>query len=488
MEGEGGAAVQAEDRENATCVRELISSVASVLAMLGTLSSDQSARDKLLLERIRVMDEEISGLREQISNLSSQLSSGDGSSQSKKKRKNTKKSGEEPAESSKGSQPAGTPAIEVDGGCKIPENLASTHMSIVGTGSSCTSSSGSTTEAGSSVESFETPLSYCQSTGSDPTNADFLPNTVIEPAPRSASTSSPCEPRGRQSGLPPITDDIPWQTLSRSKPRAYPKRALYVGNLVDDTTSDYLASYVHQRAKSAGVDVAVEGCSLIDVASGSVFRGAHLLISGKHADMLLKRRFWPKPVYARPWIFRETSQPNNHASLPDEERAEKVISGSLLTSKSSSSPDADDSQGAADADDSRGTTECHADNSHGAVRLQNRFEPALSIDNEADIPGEESTGSEVPESCVEDPNSTLDTAHHQDGKSTPEAQDPEAQKACTRTIRPVAQTGQDDDPLNTPKAAVRSPCSDKIQEGSLPTGLVHRKMDKKATISINRWR
>ena len=43
-----------------------------------------------------------------------------------------------------------------------------------------------------------------------------------------------------------------------------------------------------------------------------------------------------------------------------------------------------------------------------------------------------------------------------------------------------------DDPGNAPNVAVRSSRSDKIQEGSLPTGHVHRKMDKKATTSINR--
>ena len=434
-------AVQAVDTDNGTgaCVRELISSVASVLDLLGTLSSDQSARDKLLLERIRVMDEEISGLREQISSLSSQLSAVDGSSQSKKKKKNTKKGKEQSAESSTGSLPSNAPANEADGSCKIRKDLVSTQMSIAGAGFCSTN-----VEAESPVESSGTALECC--TGSNQTDMHEAYNTTTGQTAGSlqnttectvlSSPSATCRPRGGQSGLPPITDDVPWQTLTRSKPRAYSKRALYIGNLHDETTCDGIALYVHERAKAAGVDVAVEGCSLIDAPAGSAFRGAHLLISAKHVGMLLKRRFWPKPVYARPWVFRDTSQPTNGASLSDEERSERVLSGSLSTSQSSPSTDTGRSQGAADTRDSRGAAD--ADDSHDAVRLQNRFEPALSMDDEGDTSGSGEESTDSPERPVEDATSVIDNASHQDKMSTPDVQDPSTQKACTGTMRPVS--------------------------------------------------
>ena len=91
MEGEGGAACQAVGMEDAAPARELVASMDSITALLEKLSADQSARDKPLLERIRAMDEEVCGLREHILNLREQLSSDGGVSQSKKKKKNTKK-------------------------------------------------------------------------------------------------------------------------------------------------------------------------------------------------------------------------------------------------------------------------------------------------------------------------------------------------------------------------------------------------------------
>ena len=51
----------------------------------------------------------------------------------------------------------------------------------------------------------------------------------------------------------------------------------------------------------------MESCSHVEKPSSSEYRGAHMLVSARSAHVLLKRSFWPRSVYARPWKFKDTS-------------------------------------------------------------------------------------------------------------------------------------------------------------------------------------
>ena len=108
-----------------------------------------------------------------------------------------------------------------------------------------------------------------------------------------------------KEGLPPIsaeersllTDQVPHIKL----------KALYVGNLGADASSEKLSTYVSQRSSSLGEKIEVDRCSLTEKASGKEWRGAHIVVPARCAKVLLKKSFWPKPVYARHWVFQESS-------------------------------------------------------------------------------------------------------------------------------------------------------------------------------------
>ena len=131
-----------------------------------------------------------------------------------------------------------------------------------------------------------------------------------EPGTRTSSRNS--------RDMPPLSEDLEWQHVTRSKPEPRHNiklKALYLGNIRPDTSGQRIASYVRQRFKevSDGEEIIIGDCTMLEKPPGSEFAGAHLTVQSKSEHLLRQRKFWPRPVYARRWKFKSTPQNGTEA-------------------------------------------------------------------------------------------------------------------------------------------------------------------------------
>ena len=96
-----------------------------------------------------------------------------------------------------------------------------------------------------------------------------------------------------------------WSLVTTVPPTKAVKRSvLWIGNLCDDVTDDKLTDYIVSRAEEVGLDS-------LTIFNMKIFTkpekkgGARITINAAAKSMLLTRSFWPRPVYARPFKFRD---------------------------------------------------------------------------------------------------------------------------------------------------------------------------------------
>ena len=110
---------------------------------------------------------------------------------------------------------------------------------------------------------------------------------------------------------PIASDDESWNLVVERKPSP-PKAVLYIGNLSPKTTAENLEKFVTERTKSLGVDTPRIFNSRVyenqkdENASSSSGTGARITIPVEAVPTLTSRSFWPRPAYARPWVFKES--------------------------------------------------------------------------------------------------------------------------------------------------------------------------------------
>lgn len=110
-------------------------------------------------------------------------------------------------------------------------------------------------------------------------------------------------------------DDSSWKLVSSRKPRSHKRTVLYVGNLAQDTSLEDLEKFLLIRAEATGssqikihrTNTNGEGTSsrLFDKENG---KAARITVDESNAEALLKRSFWPSPVYARRWNFQTKAE------------------------------------------------------------------------------------------------------------------------------------------------------------------------------------
>ena len=90
---------------------------------------------------------------------------------------------------------------------------------------------------------------------------------------------------------------------------SHPKPVLFVGNLPSEIDKDSLAQFIQKRAASAGVtpSIKMHNCNIVtkQQEDGSTSATARITVSQSYNDVLCDKMFWPRPVYARKWIFRQ---------------------------------------------------------------------------------------------------------------------------------------------------------------------------------------
>ena len=156
--------------------------------------------------------------------------------------------------------------------------------------------------------------------------------------PENETSWSTHRPRGRTTKKPkfePIhSDDDSWKLIVPKKPTP-PKAVIYIGNLSPETTEESLERFISRRSESVGVKVpTVFNCRIYqakttDSERASAASGARITVPMDSADVLIDRSFWPRPAYARYWVF---SQPANldrphtdHTSQPDKMEVEGTL-------------------------------------------------------------------------------------------------------------------------------------------------------------------
>eukprot|EP00117_Sycon_ciliatum_P007359 scpid87874/ scgid10501/ len=164
--------------------------------------------------------------------------------------------------------------------------------------------------AGKTVPSVDTETEYKDkanpvcTTNHSPKVADTQTNTV-----------------GSQHVPPLPVDDDSWQLVSSVSPRLSVRRGvIWIGNLRPAISIEQLESFIQQRALTANQQLTIFSSKLISKADGKV--GARVTISRASVEALTQPNFWPRPVYARPWVFRDDQR--NAADKQQQEQQQKT--------------------------------------------------------------------------------------------------------------------------------------------------------------------
>ena len=124
---------------------------------------------------------------------------------------------------------------------------------------------------------------------------------------------------------PMQSDDESWKLVVPKKP--LPEKAvIYVGNLSPETTGDGLISFITQRSEHVGVKApTVYNCRVPPPPpkdSTNPATGARITVPVDAADVLTDWSFWPRPAYARRWVFPKPASPDDKHQ--QEKRPEKA--------------------------------------------------------------------------------------------------------------------------------------------------------------------
>eukprot|EP00117_Sycon_ciliatum_P004485 scpid9145/ scgid8843/ len=244
------------------------SSVIEVIKTLANLASESADREDRLNKRINDLSRQVSGLTQEVVSLkeaaiakASVLPNVQASQQSQRtKRRSTKSS------------------------------INRTRSTRTGQAAACTASTGEPRSVGD--------------TGSDPepeASSEEDSNSEI------IGIEGPYSRRAKHRSKPvlEVLDDDSWQLVSGEPPRSR-RAVLYVGNLSSSCTEEGLKSFTQQRAVAAGGTATVHTCSLHTTEAGRV--SAHLTVDAKDLTLVTTENFWPRPLYARPWRFKERTE------------------------------------------------------------------------------------------------------------------------------------------------------------------------------------
>ena len=140
--------------------------------------------------------------------------------------------------------------------------------------------------------------------------------------------------------LPLADSDDDFELVSHQKARPLKKKHLFVGNIAPTSTAEKLTKYILGRKITAPHDIQVHSAKVFPVAEGrdSVF--AKILVNDRDVKTLCSKAFWPGHLYCRNWYRKEPPTDLNSTLTEDENSAE--ASGqpfsSLASDKENSPP------------------------------------------------------------------------------------------------------------------------------------------------------
>eukprot|EP00117_Sycon_ciliatum_P027647 scpid95973/ scgid22415/ len=117
-------------------------------------------------------------------------------------------------------------------------------------------------------------------------------------------TDSPSDPQPSVP-VPPLCDtDGLWELVTKIPPSKGKRRALlWIGNLRDDITEETLTAYLSTRVDQLGLkEFTIHNCKLF-IKLGKV--RARITVNAADAPTVTGPTFWPRPTYARPWVFEQ---------------------------------------------------------------------------------------------------------------------------------------------------------------------------------------
>lgn len=337
VEAAGVAGVNADANEQMEQVLTLFST--KIADMLTAHAQEQKKRHQLLLQRMSCLDDIVSELRTRVCALSRELLlTGDAGSSKNPRKKNKKTRGD--AVSCNLNQASGALAAD----------YRTTHTQSHGTTDTTEAVMDNSTAYCAQTEHTNSCVQICTDDSDVDSTTDLhvyrtnhdanavrrrgrsrsRPRTMTSDCDQSASTnraisgvSSDRSTRSRSRSrarktFPPLDDDS-WQLVTSKRPEKFAgvqKRALYLGNLRSGQTDEDIRNFITHRATTVGVDVTLVKCSLLEL-SGDEFRSAAHIVVDKDSEKVLRNRsFWPKPVYCRPWKFKETPAETGQPSPP----------------------------------------------------------------------------------------------------------------------------------------------------------------------------
>ena len=103
-----------------------------------------------------------------------------------------------------------------------------------------------------------------------------------------------------------IADDS-WQLVAQEPPRAK-KTVIFVGNLGTNCSEESIKTFVKRRAEAVGSTASVHNSSIHTTQTGKV--SARICIDATDLSLVTTPDFWPRPLYARPWEYRDRPKPN----------------------------------------------------------------------------------------------------------------------------------------------------------------------------------
>ena len=130
--------------------------------------------------------------------------------------------------------------------------------------------------------------------------------------------------------LPPLTEaDDTWQLVSATTPRRAVKRGvIWIGNLRPEISEESLNAFLSSRASACGLDIEIFNTKLFCKPSHAT--GARVTVNRAVVSTLTTPSFFPRPVYARQWVFKDQdTRPLSEAA----DLTNRVISSARLASK-----------------------------------------------------------------------------------------------------------------------------------------------------------
>ena len=126
-------------------------------------------------------------------------------------------------------------------------------------------------------------------------------------------TSVELEEYGEEFQPLDVISDDSWQLVSSEPPR--PKKSvLYVGNLSESCTDDDIKAFTLKRSGTAWTPATVHNCSIHKAENGKI--SARITVDATALALITSPNFWPSPLYARPWKFRQRSVEPDRDDLP----------------------------------------------------------------------------------------------------------------------------------------------------------------------------